>query len=1429
MAGCPFINTRRKRVRTPLRLQMAASECGAVALSIVLAYYGLHVPLETLRIECGVSRDGSKASHLIQVARRYGLIAKGYTREPEQLAQMRIPLIVFWQFKHFVVVEGFGKDKVYLNDPANGRYSVTAQTFALNFTGIVLELFPGPQFVTSDTRRGLLTVLSQRLRGTGRQVLFLLLTGVALAVPNLLMPLLTQLFIDQYWLAGAVTWLKPLLLGLAITALLRSLLTWLQTQVVNRFYTQLSLAWSGRFLWHLLRLPALFYSQRSAGEICQRLAINQRLAALLAGNAAASLLALMMAVFYALFLFFLDAQLALLTLGVAGVNGLILSIITRRRSEMSQQVLMAQGQLNGAAMNGLRAIESLKAAGNEGDFFTRWAGLHAKLLNSQQQFAIASLWLSALPATLHVLNTIAILTLGSLNIIAGTLTLGALVAFQSVAMSFMLAISQLLEVGSKIQVIAGDLQRLEDVMNQAPVVSEQDSAPAAHPPLAGHLALHQISFGFCPLDPPLLKQISFTLQPRQQVALVGASGSGKSTLAKLIAGLYTPEAGEMLFDGKPRPLFMHRDLAFVDQEITVFAGTLRDNLSLWQDDIPEADLIQAARDACIHDLIMSRPGGYDALIQEGGGNFSGGELQRLDLARALATNPRLLILDEATRMLDPHNERLIYANLRRRGCTCLILSHRLATCQACDEILVLEAGKLVQRGTPAALQAVEGAYRRLIAEPVPVNRTASSARIGSPVEAASPTPLGEGNTLDELWASCQLLGKQAGIRFIRPHPSAQHPIAAIAATSQVRYRPVTLDGTWWRQDCGCLLAFDQRDHRPRVLLPARRGHFYTVQDVAQKQAQRLDASGAAHLKPQALLFYRPLPDAPLDLLSVMRFTARGRSRDLLAMVLIGVVTALLALWLPWVMGRLIENVIPTADRAQLFTLISGLVIAAVVTALLGLHQQYLALRLGTQMELAAQSAIWDRLLKLPASFFRHYTAGDLASRIHGIAAMRQTLVGATLSALFNSLFMLLTLWLMASYSVALAWLAIALALMAGLISGIGGMRVLRYERELEDRAGKLSGLLLQLISGINKLRSAGAEPRAFAVWATAFVRQQRTALRAATLRNTHNAVMSLFSWVGMTAIFAAVSLYGWGATLSTSQFLVFNAAFGLFSAAMLSLTTTTLGLLQLVPWYERAKPILHSTLETPRAHAAPTDLDGTIDIEQVTFAYHPQQPPVLHNLSLQIRAGEFVALVGASGSGKSTLLRLLLGFEQPTQGCIRYSGQALDSLDVSAVRRQLGVVLQHGQLLEGTVFSNIIGSRTLTLADAWQAARVSALADEIAALPMGMHTPLGDRATTLSGGQRQRLLIAQAIVHAPRIVLLDEATSALDNATQAQVIHGLRQGQATILMIAHRLSSLIQAERIIVLKDGKIAEQGSYQALLQQAGMFADMVRAQQN
>ncbi|NMG05531.1 NHLP family bacteriocin export ABC transporter peptidase/permease/ATPase subunit [Brasilonema sp. UFV-L1] len=717
-------------VRTPTLLQMEAVECGAAALGIILGYYGRIVPLPELRRECGVSRDGSKASNVLKAARFYGLEAKGFKKPLEALKDFRPPYIVFWNFNHFLVVEGFSKNRVYLNDPATGRRSVSLEEFDQAYTGVVLFMERGPEFKRGGKKKSIVSALSSRLQSSRGAIIFCLIAGLLLTIPRLSIPAFTQVFVDEILVENRQDWLRPLLIGMLFAAVSQGILARMRLLYLRRLMVKLSVSMSGQFLWHTLRLPIGFYAQRFTGEISSRNELNDKVADVLSGQLATTVIDTLMIVFYAAIMILYDWILTSVAILFAAFNFFALQSLSRSRVDANMKVAQENGKVAGVAIGGIQSMETVKASGLEFDLFSKFAGYYAKMLNAQQELALPSQVLSTLPTFLTALATTSILVVGGFRVMNGSLSIGMLVAYQTLTSEFLKPVNNLVNFGSTMQELEADLNRLDDVL-QNPIDSEADGGTRVETfhgtslhairedsfQLVGYIELRNISFGYSRLEPPLIENLNVTLKPGQRVAFVGGSGSGKSTVAKLVTGLYSPWAGEILFDGIPRSQIprsvLANSLAMVEQDIFLFAGTVRENLTLWDSTVPEEDLVQACKDAVIHDLILNMPGGYDAQVLEGGTNMSGGQRQRLEIARALIRNPAVLVLDEATSALDAETELIIDRNLRRRGCSCIVVAHRLSTIRDCDEIIVLERGKVVQRGTHEQLRHLGGTYARL--------------------------------------------------------------------------------------------------------------------------------------------------------------------------------------------------------------------------------------------------------------------------------------------------------------------------------------------------------------------------------------------------------------------------------------------------------------------------------------------------------------------------------------------------------------------------------------------------------------------------------------------------------------------------------------------------------------------------------------------
>lgn len=720
------------RTRTPTLIQMEAVECGAAALGIILGYYGRHVPLEELRVRCGVSRNGSKANNILKAARGYGLTAGGFRMDIAELKNREMPCIVFWQFKHFVVLEGFGRNRVYVNDPATGPRWLTETEFSDGFTGVALTFAKGPEFTPGGSRTNFTGALLSRLKGSGSGLLYVVLAGLALAFVSILEPALRQLFIDSYLVAGIREWVPPLILSIAGVALIAAILAKLELGHILRLHMKLAVTGSSRFFWHVLRLPIQFYSQRYSGEISSRVGLNEAVASLLSGEAATTAITICTLIFNLAMLGRYSLKLTLVGMGVSALNLVVLRFIARSRIDRNMRAMQENGKLAASTMAGLGMMETIKSSGMEDSFFARFGGLQAAALSTGQSMGTLNTILGAAPVLLGQLNGMVMLCWGALLALGGEMSVGMLAAFLSLMSAFVAPFGRLVQLGGSIQDAQGMMGRIEDVL-KAPLDPVFASAGAAMPSagapdaakgigaqLEGRLTLDSVSFGYSRLEEPFIRNFSLDIQPGQRVALVGGSGSGKTTIANLVCGLYEPWEGTISFDGIPRNSVPREVLVSsvsrVSQEIHLFAGSCSDNISMWDDTIPEAWIQAAAEDARIAPLIASRKGGFASMVGEGGRNFSGGERQRVEIARALAGNPRILILDEATSALDPVTEAEIDLNLRRRGCTCLIVAHRLSTIRDCDEILVMDKGMIVERGTHAQLMALGGRYAELINE-----------------------------------------------------------------------------------------------------------------------------------------------------------------------------------------------------------------------------------------------------------------------------------------------------------------------------------------------------------------------------------------------------------------------------------------------------------------------------------------------------------------------------------------------------------------------------------------------------------------------------------------------------------------------------------------------------------------------------------------
>jgi NHLM bacteriocin system ABC transporter peptidase/ATP-binding protein len=716
------IATGSRRVHTPSIYQVEAVECAAVALAIVLAHHGRFVGVDELRQACGVSRDGARASNLTRAARAYGLTARGIRLEPAGLAEVTLPLIVFWEFNHFLVVEGYDAEGVHLNDPSMGLRTVSWDEFDRSFTGVAIALEPGPDFAPAGEPPSVVRGLRARLTGARGPLTMCLLAGLGLLAPALLVPAAVRIFVDEYLLGGDRKWLLIVIVGVLLAAVVQLVLTWLQQLTLLRLSIRLSMTLSTTFFEHVLRLPMAFLQQRHASTVVTKINDNFWVASLLSSEVSACLFALLTSTLYLGLMFVYDWQLTLVALAFAAGNLVALRAGARRRRDCTRLIAYARSRSTATAIGGIQNIESIKATSEEDAFFARWSGETAKVITREQEAGARTALLSSCPPLLAGLSVAVLLGFGGWQVMEGQITLGTLAAFQLLGGGFAAPLGQLVAFSHSLEEAAGKLSGLDDALlfPADPETAERPAGPGVPARLSGALDLEDVTFGYNQLEPPLIEGLSLRIEPGQRVALVGPSGSGKSTVAGLVAGLYQPWSGEIRLDGIPRRELprgvLAATLAYVDQDIQLFEGSVRENLSLWDPTLPDDAITRAGRDAAIHDDVVRRPGGYDRPMEEGGRDWSGGQRQRIEIARALAGEPALLVLDEATSALDPLVEHEIDRALRARGCACLIVAHRLSTIRDCDEIVVLDGGRVAERGTHEELVDRGGLYVELVGE-----------------------------------------------------------------------------------------------------------------------------------------------------------------------------------------------------------------------------------------------------------------------------------------------------------------------------------------------------------------------------------------------------------------------------------------------------------------------------------------------------------------------------------------------------------------------------------------------------------------------------------------------------------------------------------------------------------------------------------------
>ena len=710
--------------KVPVIMQMEALECGAACLTMVLAYYEKWIPLEQVRVDCGVSRDGSNAGNVLKAARFYGLAADGYKLEVQTLVEhATFPCIIHWNFNHFVVLDGFKGKKAILNDPARGRVEVTMEEFDQSFTGICLMFSPGENFEPSGKPKSVLAFAAKRLKGAEVAIIFVVLTTIISSLFGIISPGFYQVFMDRLLTGRNPSWAFPFLVLLSVFTALQIIVAWINVVYSMRINGKLAIVGNSSFMWKILRLPMEFFSQRMAGDIQSRQNSNTEVASNLVNTFAPLALNTAMMFFYLVVMVRMSIPMTIVGMVSVMINALFSRYISEKRVNVARVQARDSGKLTGTTIAGIEMIESIKASGSEEGFFSRWAGYQASVNAQDVKFSKMDEYLGLLPNIVSAGTDTLVLCMGIGLAMRGHFTPGMISQFGIYMKQFLSPADQLIATGQTLQELRTEMERIEDVMEYKTdgLVDNEvsaDTPDVSFAKLSGHVEMRDVTFGYSPLGKPLIQNFSMTLEPGKSIAFVGASGSGKSTLAKLLSGLYKPWSGEILFDGKPitdidKSVF-RGSLAVVDQDITLFEDTIANNIKMWDTTIENYEMILAARDAQIHDKIMQREGGYEYKIKENGSDFSGGERQRLEIARVLAQDPTIVIMDEATSALDARTEFNVVKSIRDRGVTCIVIAHRLSTIRDCDEIIVMDHGLVAERGTHEELYALGGMYTQLV-------------------------------------------------------------------------------------------------------------------------------------------------------------------------------------------------------------------------------------------------------------------------------------------------------------------------------------------------------------------------------------------------------------------------------------------------------------------------------------------------------------------------------------------------------------------------------------------------------------------------------------------------------------------------------------------------------------------------------------------
>lgn len=1384
-------------------LQTQTTECGLASMAMILGHFGRFVTLEELRRVSGVSRDCVNAADLVRIAKHYGLAVRVLRREPEELSALGFPLVVYLNFIHFVVVENVTEEGVDLNDPACGRHRMSREEFHEKFTGIALTFSATADFQPGGQHPDFFASVRRYLAGSGTQWLVIaMLAACLMTVPAVLFAWFLGGALEQLAASPAADinslWLA--LSGLLFAVALRAGLQLLQRGALAQLELQLCRERLPALVKHLLSLPYAFFVYRIPAVLHGRIYDQELVNKLLCQNilpAACSLPALLLSLAA---LFYYDvvtgytitaltaAYLVLLALIFQGEAG---SLRCHREQDEAAWTKLSQA---------LRNFESFKTGGGNQEFFSGSMGGSAGALKLRQEYGWFLGWSELLPDLFAGLMLLAVLVCTYFGMHSGDFGFGGFIAMLVLVAALLEPLRTLASLHGKLDTLRRVLPPIEDLREQlTPPIEQTESVRQESPHI---LNATNISFGFTRVKPPLLKDISLAIAAGEQIGITGPSGGGKSTLAEMLIGLHRPWNGEILLEGKQLSSLpatqLSRDIAWVNKHPFFFAGTVRENLCLWREDISEEHLHAALRDACLEEVLEHCPAGLDTPVAPRAANFSGGQRQRMEIARALLCNPRILVLDEATDGLDHALEQRLRANLKRRGLTLIVVSHRLSTLAACDRVLRLAGGRLVTDDA-CVEQVVPAASAEFSAEEDPV-----------------PPPRPPGDRREALIQVFRRVAQAVGEREVTlpPQPipaegqgAEEQGLYALARHNRIPVRHVRfVVSKWWQRDHGPLIAFTREGKRPLAVLPGA-GGTYMIFDPANDTQEQLTPAIARNLESRAYMLYaRFAPAQPRHLAFFLHAFDQLRP-DLRTASIASLALAALATGTPVAAYALFAEVLPFADGILARQWQAGLVWLA-LALVAGESIRLLAmLRIEGRLDSSAASALYQHVMRLQALFFREHSPEEIARSLNCVPRVLELLRHGKLRRLSGGLTALAGVAVIAWFSGALAVAALALLLplpvVPALLMRAGSAWVHPHF------ALRLDGLqfLFQMFKSAPHLRQAGREQAALAHWMGSYAAESEMAGRIRRTEVYAQSFADAYPWLALAGFVWIIAAWG---SASVAVLAAVMLAYMLAVFAAQGFASALADVVRALPLLDRLTPLAAAPLEPLGAVPDQAMQSESIEIRGLTFTYPGSDTPTLNGVSMRIAPGQFVALAGPSGSGKSTLLRLLLGFYAADAGGIFRNGEPHLESNLSAWREQIGAVLQDDQLeIAMSIRGHIMGNAACTMAEIREAARLAMLEPDIDAMPMGIQSIVdSDKVST---GQKQRILIAHRLLRRPKFLILDEATNALPENVQAELLAKLRQLGMTCLLVTHRASTIAAADHVYLMDDGRISWSGTPQ------------------